>query len=107
MSVMNSAVLSPGYHPLPEGHIANVVTCLEMTAKPELRRVPAVEGTYLKRMRAGGQARLFMDWRTEGDGTIRRWFIRSEDRTDYLHTPKTCATMSSAWRGDGSSWPRR
>jgi GNAT superfamily N-acetyltransferase len=74
MTLMNSAVLSPGYHPLPEGHIANVVTCLEMTAKPELRRVPAVEGTYLKRMRAGDTGRFRDLFATIGRDIM--WFSR-------------------------------
>lgn len=35
--------LSVGYHALPPGHLANVVTCLEMTARPDLRLVEVAE----------------------------------------------------------------
>lgn len=35
---MTQPVLSSGYHSLPPGTLANVVTCLEMTAKPKAAR---------------------------------------------------------------------
>ncbi len=38
---MHELPLAPGYHPLPKGHVANVVTCLEMLAMPKLRPVAA------------------------------------------------------------------
>ena len=38
--MMHETPLPIGYHPLPPGHLANVVTCLEMTAKPALRPAP-------------------------------------------------------------------
>ena len=49
--MMHETPLPVGYHPLPAGHLANVVTCLEMHARPALR--PAHEaGFTLERMGA-------------------------------------------------------
>ena len=58
METINPAALAPGYHPLPDGHIANVVTCLEMTASPKPRPVPALDGASFERMGAGGIQRF-------------------------------------------------
>jgi GNAT superfamily N-acetyltransferase len=55
---MHETPLTLGYHPLPPGHLANVVTCLEMTARPELRPAPAGEGFRLERMGAGDTGRF-------------------------------------------------
>ena len=38
--MMHDNPLPVGYHPLPAGHLANVVTCLEMTERPALRPAP-------------------------------------------------------------------
>lgn len=48
--------LAPGYHALPPGHIANVVTCLEMTARPDVR--PAAAGGFSLQALAGDTARF-------------------------------------------------
>ncbi|MFT3988326.1 GNAT family N-acetyltransferase [Aestuariivirga sp.] len=42
--------LEKGYHVLTAGQLANVVTCLEMTAKPALRPAPGGEAFRLERM---------------------------------------------------------
>lgn len=41
--------LADGYTDLPDGKIANVVTCLEMFARPAPRAEPAIEGYTLQR----------------------------------------------------------
>jgi GNAT superfamily N-acetyltransferase len=49
--MLHETPLPVGFHPLQPGHLANVVTCLEMLAKPELR--PATgEGFSFERMGA-------------------------------------------------------
>lgn len=55
---MHATPLPIGYHPLPPGHLANVVTCLEMTAKPELRPAPGAGGFTLERMGASDTGRF-------------------------------------------------
>ena len=55
---MHTAPLAPGYHPLPQGHIANVVTCLEMFAKPAMSAARTGEGLSLARM-GGGDVERF------------------------------------------------
>ncbi len=67
-------MLASGYHRLPEGHIANVVTCLEMTAKPRSRQVPPVDGTYLTRLGAGDTQRFRDLFATIGRDIM--WFSR-------------------------------
>ena len=62
-----------GYHPLPKGHLANVVTCLEMTEKPALR--PAVDtGFTLERMGASDTERFRALFRAIGRDIM--WFSR-------------------------------
>lgn len=45
-------MLSDGYHDVPRGKVATVVTLLEMHSKPETRDVPAPEGWTLARIPA-------------------------------------------------------
>ncbi|MEM9798140.1 MAG: GNAT family N-acetyltransferase [Pseudomonadota bacterium] len=45
---MSHAPLSPGFHPVPRGHLATIVTHLEMTARPPRRSVPLVPGLALR-----------------------------------------------------------
>ena len=66
--------LTPGYHTLPEGHIANVVTCLDMTAKPGLRPVPGMEGARFERMGGGDAERFRALFRAIGRDIM--WFSR-------------------------------
>lgn len=40
-------MLTPGFHPVPEGHLATVVTHLEMRSKPELRPIQTPAGLEL------------------------------------------------------------
>jgi GNAT superfamily N-acetyltransferase len=66
--------LDIGYHPLPPGCLANVVTCLEMTERPPPRPGPLPDGVTLSRMGAADTARfraLFA-----GIGQDIMWFSR-------------------------------
>ena len=73
MTAFHQHPLPVGYHPLPEGHLANVVTCLEMTAKPALR--PAPEGGFtLERMGAADTGRFRDLFRAIGQDIM--WFSR-------------------------------
>lgn len=71
---MTADTLPIGYHNLPPGHLANVVTCLEMPARPELRPAPGLDGLSLERMGAKDTARF----RTlfEAIGRDIMWFSR-------------------------------
>lgn len=73
MADIHSTPLPPGYHPLPEGHLANVVTCLEMTARPALRPAPEA-GFSLERMGAGDTQRFRALFRAIGEDIM--WFSR-------------------------------
>ena len=55
---MHGTPLPAGYHPLPPGHLANVVTCLEMMARPSPRPLPDVQGLSLARLGAADTARF-------------------------------------------------
>lgn len=65
--------LALGYHPLPQGHLANVVTCLEMTARPELRPAPE-QGFSLERLGAADTERFRALFRSIGQDIM--WFSR-------------------------------
>lgn len=70
---MHDQPLSPGYHALPKGHLANVVTCLEMFERPALR--PAREQEFaLERMGAADTARFRALFRAIGQDIM--WFSR-------------------------------
>lgn len=73
MAEFHTIPLPVGYHPLPQGHLANVVTCLEMTAKPELRPAPE-QGFTLERMGAGDTGRFRALFRSIGQDIM--WFSR-------------------------------
>jgi GNAT superfamily N-acetyltransferase len=72
--MMHETPLPIGYHPLPPGHLANVVTCLEMTEKPAPRPVPKIEGLGLDRMGAADTARFRDLFRVIGRDIM--WFSR-------------------------------
>jgi GNAT superfamily N-acetyltransferase len=72
--MMHETPLSIGYHPLPPGHLANVVTCLEMTEKPVLRPAPESAGFSLERMGAADTERFRRLFRTIGRDIM--WFSR-------------------------------
>lgn len=71
---MHETPLPPGYHPLPPGHLANVVTCLEMTERPPSRPVPPIEGLSLQRLGAGDAERFRALFRAIGRDIM--WFSR-------------------------------
>jgi GNAT superfamily N-acetyltransferase len=72
--MMNETPLPIGYHPLPPGHLANVVTCLEMMEKPELRPVPGIAGARLERLHAPDTERFRALFRAVGRDNM--WFSR-------------------------------
>jgi GNAT superfamily N-acetyltransferase len=71
---MHETPLAPGYHPLPPGHLANVVTCLEMTERPPLRPAPATPGLSLQRLGAADTERFRALFRAIGQDIM--WFSR-------------------------------
>lgn len=73
MTDVHKKPLPAGYHPLPRGHLANVVTCLEMTAKPALRPAPE-QGFALERMGAADTGRFRALFRAIGQDIM--WFSR-------------------------------
>lgn len=72
--MMHQTPLPIGYHPLPPGHLANVVTCLEMLAKPAARPVPAIEGLSLERLGGSDTERFRALFRAIGQDIM--WFSR-------------------------------
>lgn len=72
--MMHQTPLPIGYHPLAPGQLANVVTCLEMTAKPALRPGPAIEGLSLERLGAADTERFRALFRAIGQDIM--WFSR-------------------------------
>jgi GNAT superfamily N-acetyltransferase len=79
---MTQARLTNGYHPLGPGQLANVVTLLEMTARPAPRAVPPHEGLSLRpldRLDSDGYLALF---RKVGADWI--WFSRLAMPRDEL-----------------------
>jgi GNAT superfamily N-acetyltransferase len=72
--MMHETPLPIGYHPLPPGHLANVVTCLDMTEKPVLRPVPECGGFSLARMGAADTERFRSLFRAIGRDIM--WFSR-------------------------------
>ncbi|MCA3560035.1 MAG: GNAT family N-acetyltransferase [Aestuariivirga sp.] len=73
MADIHKVPLPVGYHPLPKGHLANLVTCLEMTAKPALRPAPE-QGFTLERMGAEDTGRFRALFRSIGQDIM--WFSR-------------------------------
>lgn len=71
--MMHETPLPVGCHPLPPGHIANVVTCLEMHARPALRSSPD-SGFSLERMGAEDTERFRALFRAIGQDIM--WFSR-------------------------------
>jgi GNAT superfamily N-acetyltransferase len=73
MADFHSESLALGFHPLPPGHLANVVTCLEMHARPVLR--PAHDDSFsLERMGAADTDRFRALFRAIGQDIM--WFSR-------------------------------
>lgn len=72
--MMHETPLPPGYHPLPPGHLANVVTCLEMMERPPSRPTPDVEGLALERLGAADTQRFRDIFRAVGRDVM--WFSR-------------------------------
>jgi GNAT superfamily N-acetyltransferase len=72
--MMHETPLPLGYHPLPPGHLANVVTCLEMRERPSPRAVPDVAGLSLVRMGAADTERFRMLFDAIGRDYL--WFSR-------------------------------
>ena len=70
--MQKSEALAVGYHALPPGHLANVVTCLEMTEKPHLRAVPA--GGFSLQDMGGDTARFKRLFEAVGRDIM--WFSR-------------------------------
>jgi GNAT superfamily N-acetyltransferase len=71
--MMHETPLPVGYHPLPPGHLANVVTCLEMHARPVLR--PAHDDSFsLERMGTADTDRFRALFRAIGQDIM--WFSR-------------------------------
>lgn len=66
--------LDIGYHTLPPGCLANVVTCLEMTERPPPRPAPAADGLSLERMGAADTARFRALFSAIGQDIM--WFSR-------------------------------
>lgn len=73
MADFHKTPLPVGYHPLPAGHLANVVTCLEMFARPDLRPAPDT-GFTLERMGARDTERFRALFRAIGQDIM--WFSR-------------------------------
>lgn len=71
---MHETPLAIGYHPLPPGHLANVVTCLEMTERPPPRPVPPMDGLSLVRLGAADTERFLALFRAIGRDIM--WFSR-------------------------------
>ena len=70
--MQKSDALAVGYHALPPGHLANVVTCLEMTERPHLRAVPA--GGFSLQDMGGDTARFKRLFEAVGRDIM--WFSR-------------------------------
>lgn len=72
--MMHETPLPIGYHPLAPGHLANLVMCLEMTARPALRSVPDMPILSLARMGAGDTGRFRSLFTEVGRDML--WFSR-------------------------------
>lgn len=72
--MMHETPLPVGYHPLPPGHLANVVTCLEMTERPPVRPAPPFEAARLERLGGHDTERFRRLFRAIGEDIM--WFSR-------------------------------
>jgi GNAT superfamily N-acetyltransferase len=76
------------YSPIPDGHVAAIVTSLEMTAKPPLRPTPASE-LRLERWEAPSLEQYRMLYRRIGEPWL--WFSRltmtDEELAAIIHDP--------------------
>lgn len=66
--------LPVGYYELPKGRLANVVTCLEMLARPELKETALPEGYSLRRVDVNDLAGYRAIFRKVGEDLM--WFSR-------------------------------
>jgi GNAT superfamily N-acetyltransferase len=77
-----SSLLADGYHGLPPGKLANVVTCLEMTVKPKIRGIgfkPGLELVAADRSDLAAYRAIFADV-----GRDIMWFSRLVMADDVL-----------------------
>lgn len=75
-------MLIPGFHQVPDGHLATVVTHLEMRAKPPLRSIPQPEGLDLVKQTAVAPDIYKQLFRTIGEDYL--WFSRLHMTDDAL-----------------------
>jgi GNAT superfamily N-acetyltransferase len=89
-----------GYSPIPDGHIAAIVTSLEMTSKPPLRPMPPSE-LRLERWEAPALEKYRLLYRRVGEPWL--WFSRlvmpDEELTAIIHDPKVMIWAVSDRRG--------
>lgn len=102
--MMHATPLPIGYHPLPPGHLANVVTCLEMTDKPALRPVPGGDTFALERMGAADTGRFRTLFQAIGKDIM--WFSRlimPEEQLSSIigHEQVECFALVSGGRDIG------
>lgn len=71
---MQKLELPNGYYELPKGKLANVVTCLEMTVKPEMPSASLPNGCELRRFGASDLAEFRTLFRAIGEDIM--WFSR-------------------------------
>jgi GNAT superfamily N-acetyltransferase len=101
---MHAIPLAPGYHPLPPGHLANVVTCLEMTERPPPRPASPAGGLALERMGAGDAERFRDLFRAVGRDNMwfSRLFMPEEQLGGIIGDPDVeCFALTSGGRDSG------
>lgn len=94
-------MLSDGFHDIPPGKVAAIVTHLEMRAPAPLRPVPAPEGVSLRRV-GGPDPDWYRDLFTRVGGHDWLWFSRlrmsAEDLADTIRDP--LVEVYGLFRGD-------
>ena len=81
---MTRALLTNGYHPLAPGQVANVVTLLEMKAKPAPRAAPPHDGLKLRSLDKGDTDGYLALFRKVGGDWM--WFSRLQMPRSELET---------------------
>lgn len=83
-------MLGDGYHKIPDGKLATVVTLLEMRERAPIRPVPAPQGVALLRMENPSLERYRNLYRDVGEDWL--WFSRifmpDADLAKIIHDPK-------------------